>query len=273
MTLTIRRGYIDSRYGQLHYREAVPANSTARPLLLLHQNPSSSFEYEPLIAAMATDRRVIALDTPGYGNSDGPDHALSMAGYAEALAEALPQLGLADETGCDVYGFHTGALLAVEMAIALPSMFRHVAVTGLPMRDAAECVERLAQARNAPALDEAGSVAMGMAQGLWDYVVAARSPGIALERAGRLWVDKLRPLDRSSWAYVGVWSYDYAARLPLVTQPVLLVQHAEPIAAQALAAVRLFPDHHIAQLPQFQRDLLDIPDGIAALAGLLRSFF
>jgi pimeloyl-ACP methyl ester carboxylesterase len=222
---------------------------------------------------MATDRRVIALDTPGYGNSDGPDHPLAISGYAEALAEALPQLGLADALGCDVYGFHTGALLAAELAIAAPAVVRHIAVTGLPMRDAADCAERLEQARNAPLLDEAGTVAMGMAQGLWDYVVAARSPDIALERAGRLWVDKLRPLDRSSWAYVGVWSYDYAARLPLVTQPVLLVQHAEPIAAQALAAVRLFPEHHIAQLPQFQRDLLDIPDGITALAGLLRSFF
>jgi pimeloyl-ACP methyl ester carboxylesterase len=273
MTLPIRRGYLDGRYGQLHYRHAAPAEPSARPLVLLHQNPSSSFEYEPLIAAMATDRRVIALDTPGYGESDGPDQPLSMAGYAAALAEALPSLGLADGAGCDLYGFHTGSLLAAEVAIAAPATVRHVAVTGLPMRSVAERAERLDHALHAAPLDEAGTVALGMAHDLWAFIVAARSPGIALERAGRVWVDKLRPLDRASWAYVGVWSYDYEARLPLVTQPVLLIQHAETISEQAVSAVRMFSIHEIARLPQFHRDLLDIPEGITALAGLLRSFF
>lgn len=273
MTIQIRRGYVDGRYGQIHYREAGPNHPSRRPLVLLHQNPSSSFEYEPLITAMAFDRRVIALDTPGYGQSDGPDAPLSMTGYADALAEALPKLGLTDEAGCDLYGFHTGALLTLEVAILAPATVRHAAVTGLPMRSPEECADLLAKAKNPPPLDEEGTVALSMAQRLWDYIVKPRERVIPLSRAGRVWIDKLRPLDRSSWAYVGVWSYDYAARLPQVTQPVLLVQHAEAIAEPSKAAVRMIRAHKIIDLPQFDRDLLELPDGVAALAENLRAFF
>jgi pimeloyl-ACP methyl ester carboxylesterase len=55
----------------MHYRQAGPHDASAPTLILLHQNPSSSYEYEALIAATAADRRVIAFDTPGYG-SRGP---------------------------------------------------------------------------------------------------------------------------------------------------------------------------------------------------------
>lgn len=272
MTAIIRRHYLDSQYGQLHYREAAPRQPTARPLVLLHQNPSSSFEYEPLIRAMATDRRVIALDTPGYGNSDGPDAPLSMEGYAEPLAEALPALGLSDGAGCDVYGYHTGALLALEVAIAAPATVRHAVVTGLPMRPSEERAALLEKARNAPPLDEDGTMALGMARDLWAYIVTPRADGVPLPRIARVWVDKLRALDRSSWAYVGVWSYDYDARLPLVTQPVLLAQHAEAIAEYSKAAMRLLADGHVVELSRFHRDLLELPEAIAALAECMRDF-
>ena len=82
----------------------------------------------------------------------------------------------------------------------------------------------------------------------------------------------IRALDRSSWAYVGVWSYDYDARLPLVTQPVLLAQHAEAIAEYSKAAMRLLADGHVVELSRFHRDLLELPEAIAALAECMRDF-
>ena len=50
--------------------------------------PSSIAEYERLIETMATDRTVVALDTPGYGMSDSPPAPLSIADYAACLIEA-----------------------------------------------------------------------------------------------------------------------------------------------------------------------------------------
>lgn len=265
----IRRGYVASRYGQLHYREAAPAETRARPLILLHQNPGSSFEYEPLIQAMATDRRVIAFDTPGYGMSDGADHPLSLADCAASFASALAPLGVGQ---CDAFGFHTGALLAVEFALAAPDAVRHLVVSGLPMRDADERAERLAAALNAPSIDEAGAVPLKQARELWDYIVGARTAGVPLDRAALVWIDKLRALDRSSWAYIGVWSYDYAARLPLVRQPTLLLQVDEAIADVSKAATRLIPDHRIVELNDLHRDIFDLPEAIEALGHKMRAF-
>lgn len=271
MSIAIKRAYAEGRYGQIHYRHAGEPGDDA-PVLLLHQNPSSSFEYEPLMRELAKDRQVIALDTPGYGMSDAPPEPLSMADYTAALADALPEVGLPDSRAFDVYGFHTGALLAMEMALLLPDQVRQVAVTGLPMRTDEERAELLAKAKNAPALDESGDIALTMGRGLWDYVVGARKPGLSLDRYGALWMDKFRALDRSSWAYVGVWSYDFE-RLGGVTQPAMLIQPAESLRDVSIEAIRLVPNHVIAELPDLDRDVLDLPEGVTAIASAMRDFF
>lgn len=271
---SVRRGYVDGRYGQVHYRHAAAPGASRRPLVLLHQTPASSFEYEPLIAAMATDRHVVAFDTPGYGMSDAPPAALSMAAYAEALVEAAAHLGLTGDTGCDVFGVHTGALLAIEFALAAPDSIRHVACSGIPMRNAAERADRLQAAHDATdALDEAGTGALALAAPLWDFIVAQRTPGVPLRRAAQLWVDKLAPIDRASWAYQGVWRYDYAARLPLIRQPFLLLQPPEEIAAQSRAAAVLVSDARIVEMAGFPRDSLELPHSLDQIGSALRRFF
>lgn len=272
MSLAIRKRYVDGPYGQLHLREAGEKSGKNRPVLLLHQNPSSSFEYEPLLRELAKDRRVIALDTPGYGNSDGPPEPLSMEGYATAMAQSLEAVGLGKDNPFDVYGFHTGSLLAIEMALARPDAVRQIALTGIPMRSAAERAELLAKAKQPLVLDEQGTVAVNQAKQLWDYVVAQRTPGIPLAHQAALWIDKFRAFDKSSWAYVGVWGYDYE-RLKRVTQPALLIQPDEAINDVSLAASRLIPDSTVAQLPQFKRDVLDIPEAVSAIADAMRDFF
>lgn len=272
MSIVIRKRYVDGPYGQLHLREAGEAHGNNRPVLLLHQNPSSSFEYEPLIRELAKDRRVVAFDTPGYGNSDGPPEPLSMEGYASAMAQSLDAVGLGKENSFDVYGFHTGSLLAIEMALARPDAVRQIALTGIPMRSAAERAELLAKARQPLVLDEQGTVAINQARQLWDYVVASRTPGIPLAHQAALWVDKFRAFDKSSWAYVGVWGYDYE-RLKRVSCPALLIQPDEAINDVSLAASRLIPNSTVIQLPQFKRDVLDIPDAVSAIAAAMRDFF
>ena len=271
MNNTITKGYVSGKYGQLHYRVAGEDGAHA-PILLLHQNPSSSFEYEPLIRELAKDRRIVALDTPGYGMSDAPPEPLSMEGYVAAMTQSLDAVGLGQDTLFDVYGFHTGALLAVEMALALPGRVRQLAVTGLPMRSSEERAALLEKAKNAPVLDEAGEVAISMGRGLWDYVVGARKPGLPLERYGALWMDKYRALEKSSWAYVGVWSYDYE-RMRRVIQPALLIQPNETIRDVSIEAIRLVPNHTIIEFPELERDVLDLPVGVSSIAAAMRDFF
>lgn len=265
--MTIQRAYTTCRHGQMHYRTA-GADSGKPVLILLHQNPSSSFEYEALIEACAADRRVIAFDTPGYGMSDAPPAPPGIAGYAAAFSDALDALGLQGPLDC--YGFHTGTLHTIELALLRPDLIGRIALTGIPMYPRENAEAKLTEARNYPQPDEAGTSTKALLDNLWTYVVVNRDPRVPLDKAVWNFADKARVLHRFTWAYQGVWSYDYSS-LPRVTQPALLLQPEEDIAAISREAARLMQDCRIVDLPDLDRDIFDVaPERIA---DELRTFF
>jgi pimeloyl-ACP methyl ester carboxylesterase len=265
----MRRAYTQCRFGQLHYVTA--GGGTGKPVLvLLHQNPSTILEYRFLIEAMSADRIVIAFDTPGYGMSDPPPEALSIADYAAAFEDGLEALGVGGPI--DVYGFHTGTYLSVELALANPARVGRLALTGIPCRTPAERAERLASARATPPPTEDGAEIIDRLRGLWDFCVTQRHPGIPIRRAAELFADRAKPLDRYWWAYNGVWSYDPETRLPLVTQPVLLAQPNEAITPQSLEAIGMFPNATVTMLPNLTRDIFEPEAGLGELVRALRAF-
>jgi len=265
--MSITRAYTTCRYGQLHYRTAGEAGDHP-VLVMLHQNPSSSWEYEPLVEAMGRDRRVIAFDTPGHGMSDAPPAPLSIAAYAQAFVDGIRALGI---TGpIDLYGFHTGSLLAVELALALPDQVRRMGLTGVPMYPADARAQKLREAEEFPMPDEDGTVILDLLTRLWVYVVKARDPRQSLPRAIQHFADKAAILDRFTWAYRGVWSYDFE-RLRALTCPVLLLQPHEALREPSLAAAALISDIIVRDMPHLDRDIFDIaPED---LARELRDFF
>jgi pimeloyl-ACP methyl ester carboxylesterase len=258
----MQRTYVNCRYGQLHLRAAGPA---IRPLVLLHQTPSSSAEFLAFAELLATDRRVIAFDTPGHGMSDSPPAPLSMADYAAAFADGLEALGSAQTY--DVLGCHTGAYLAAELAIARPDLIGRLILCGLAFRPAAERAERLA-AVPLPVLEEAAMREFLLAQ--WQYVVAERDQAMPLERALAIFADRIRPWERAAWPYQGVWRYDAEARFGLITQPVLVLQPHEPLFPHWRDPVARLVDVRIIEFPHLHRDVFDA--GATELARAIREW-
>ncbi|WP_310532297.1 alpha/beta fold hydrolase [Novosphingobium sp.] len=258
--MSIQRAYTTCRYGQMHYRTA-GADSGKPVLVLLHQNPSSSYEYEALITACAADRRVIAFDTPGYGMSDAPPAPPGIPGYAAAFSDALDALGLTGPVDC--YGFHTGTLHTIELALLRPDLIGRIALTGVPMYPSESRAGKLAEALGYPEPDEDGEVIKALLANLWTYVVTNRDPAVPMSKAVWNFSDKAKVLHRFTWAYMGVWDYDYS-RLPEVSQPALLLQPEEDIAGVSRAAAALLPNCKIVDLPDLNRDIFDLaPDRIA----------
>lgn len=258
----ITRGYTDCRFGQMHYRTAGLEDTNVPPLVLLHQNPASSFEYEPLIALMAADRRVIAFDTPGYGMSDSPPSPPGLAAYAASFGDALDAMKVAGPV--DLYGFHTGTLLCIELALLRPERVRRLGLTGIPMLPAEEREAQLQAALNQPEPDEDGDVVRALHEKFWTYVVRNRDPRVPLDKAVRNFADKARVLHRFTWAYQGVWSYDYD-RLKDMAKPAVLIQPDEDLAAVSIAAASLMPDCDVRELPDLRDDIFDVaPKQIAA---------
>jgi pimeloyl-ACP methyl ester carboxylesterase len=68
--MTSTRHFIDVRnpdgtHRRVHYRRA----GSGPPVVLVHQSPRSSAEYEALIAEWAAHFTCLAPDTPGFGES------------------------------------------------------------------------------------------------------------------------------------------------------------------------------------------------------------
>lgn len=270
----IRRAYVDCRFGQLHFHAAEPeTHAIAAPtLVLLHQNPSSSVEYRALIEDMAQDRRVYAFDTPGYGMSDRPDAPQSMTSYACAIADGIRALGLTDAGPIDLYGFHTGTLLAIELAADLGDRVGRLALTGIPLMNEEDRIARLEKVRAVKPPSEDGAAIFERLRWLWGFTVTERHPGVPIERAAEIFAERAKPLHRYAWAYEGVWTYPVAERLPHVRHPVLVVQPDEMLTAHSRKAAELIPQAQYVSLPDLNRDIFEPGAGLGELTRVLRQF-
>jgi pimeloyl-ACP methyl ester carboxylesterase len=64
------------------------------PLLVLHGFPTSSFDFAAVLDGLRAGRRVLLFDMLGYGLSDKPDQAYTMALQADVAAAFVAALGL-----------------------------------------------------------------------------------------------------------------------------------------------------------------------------------
>jgi len=71
-----------------------PVASVEEPVLVLHGFPTSSYDFHFVIDSLAAKRRVLALDMLGYGLSDKPDVAYTMALQADIVAAFVADAGV-----------------------------------------------------------------------------------------------------------------------------------------------------------------------------------
>jgi pimeloyl-ACP methyl ester carboxylesterase len=131
MELLIDRGFIRVEEGLVHYRSCGEATAEDLPLYMIHASPASSLLLENLMLELGDSRKIYAPDTLGNGDSapqgtDEPD----MAYLADSVRRVFDTLGI---DKADVYGSHTGAHIACELAIAAPDRVNRIIFDGIAM--------------------------------------------------------------------------------------------------------------------------------------------
>lgn len=208
----IRKAYVDTSAGQVHYRTA---GSGGTPIALLQQTASSSQMYLRLMELLADDFVMFAFDTPGFGGSFDPVRQPTMLEYTGWIREAIDALGI---DAFHVFGHHTGGCIGVELAVALPQRVASLMVCG-PIPLTAE--ERLEFSRHfgkpmAPTPDGAYLLET------WEYLRGLGADrDLALHH--REVVDTLRAWQGRSMAYSAVWSQDWTAAFERADCPILLM--------------------------------------------------
>lgn len=129
-TASLRRMYVDCRFGQLHLTTAFPPSGgfdELTALLFLHPEGGTGADFNACAIQLGVDRSVYAPDMPGSGASDGPAGRMTVANQAAAVADLLDQLRL---RAVDLVGCGRGALIAFELAALRPREIRRMVYTG-----------------------------------------------------------------------------------------------------------------------------------------------
>ena len=125
MSKKIKRAFLDTEDGQILYR----IGGEGEPLLFLHMNPRSSDEFRELMPILARNRRVIAMDLMGFGDSDKPPRMYTIADYAKTVIALLDEL---DIKKTSILGNHTGAFVAGEVVAAYPDRVDKLVLGNVP---------------------------------------------------------------------------------------------------------------------------------------------
>ena len=252
------RGYVDSDWGQIHYRSAGHDGPVA---VFFHESPLSSVAYDTALPHLGQSLRAVALDTPGYGQSDPPpSDGFEIPDYAGALLKAIDGLGIERFA---VAGVHTGASLALEVGLQAGSDRVTCAVlTGVPLMSEERRREFMSSwsPPMGPAADGSHlQWAWERYQRIWGNDSSASILDVGVTQI-------LNVLERYQWAYNAAFRYDPEPRLPHLACPTLLLDAEHDIFAdQDEPAAALLPDARIEIVPGLRGQLpIRVPEIYAA---------
>ena len=110
---------------------AAAAAADSEPIIFIHGLSGCWQNWLENLPHFARDRRVIAVDLPGFGHSEMPADEISMSGYADAIDALMTELG-ADTA--QIVGNSMGGFIGAELAIKHPARVERlvlVAAAGL----------------------------------------------------------------------------------------------------------------------------------------------
>ena len=261
MRLTHKKGYADGPFGQLHYMTA----GSGKPLVMTHQSPDSMVQFEPVLGLLAEQGiQAIAVDIPGYGMSDRPDHPPTIAEYAQMVPAILDHFGLAK---ANLLGHHTGALIMTEAALLYPDRTEKLVMNGpLPLTD-----EEREFFKGAMAVEKTWSPKWDgshLAE-QWSFRFNAMPEWTNLAAFNAHFVHGLLAGDKVYYAHDAVFDYDHDEAIKKVQCPTLILANTgDAIYAQSRRAAEMRPDFAYAELEGGSIDIIDEqPDAWAKAVG------
>lgn len=273
--IPIRRGFVDLAHGQMHYRQA---GTSGEALLILHASPGSSRQQVRLIEDFAGAARVFAPDTPGNGDSvplfDGEPTVAQLAAATLAFLDAK---GL---ERVRVYGSHTGAAIAAEMAILAPDRVSALVLDGVSLMQGEELAEVLKRYALPFEPDLDGAYLMRLFQFCRDQFLFF--PWYNRTRAGRRDSGLGSAADLHAWItevmkasttyhhnYRAAFKWPADERLPLVSCPTLVMAASnDPLRDSSVSLADLLHAGSFAELPR-----LDAPEFRSSRKAAMDRFF
>jgi pimeloyl-ACP methyl ester carboxylesterase len=112
--------FVSTSVGRVFVHRAGAPRPGATPLVLVHGFMLSHHSFQPVVRALAAEREVIAVDLPGFGESDRPppsSYGYDAAAFADTVTEVLERL---DVGRVALLGHSMGGGVALRLAARWP---------------------------------------------------------------------------------------------------------------------------------------------------------
>ena len=284
----MKRGYANTREGQVHYTEA----GTGPSLFMLHPSPQSARVYWRLMPCLATQFRVVTPDTLGFGYSDPIPNGITMPRLAGSVSEIMDALQI---ESAHIFGFHTGNKIAAALASDMPERTERLILCGQTHSLIADQESRIAafgpitdryfDAENAEKETESDAGAheqwaMEMfadISRLWFDKRAAEEFGYTENLrhylSGRI-IDLLQAKPSATAIYDANFNFDFEAVLRRVSAPTLIIEVAstaeEHLGRQADRLAGLMLNAKAATIEEGDREVLEMR--VDEVLGLILEF-
>lgn len=241
------------------------AGSGGTPMILIHGLADEADTWRHVFLPLAQKQRVIALDLPGFGRSDRPRRAYTLAFYAQTVAGLIEALGLQRAT---LIGSSLGGATAQRLALARPHLVEQLALIGGGLPTTAGLPPAALWIFLTPGVGEGAYTGLRASQDqayetLRPYyrdldALPEEDRAFLRERVwARVWSDGQRRAFLSTLRWLSIEralrAPDFYARLPHLHTPTHLIWGEQdvispPAAGAALAA--LLPDATLTRIPE-----------------------
>lgn len=245
----VRRGYVDTRFGQVHYRSFGEPSETNNPILLLHLSPNSGQVFSDFLPIIGEDRFVIAPDYPGYGMSEQIEGEQKITDYARAMLDVSEALNL--KGPIDLLGYHTGTAVALEMALQDNNKIGRLILIAVPVLTD----EERATGAALPTIefDTLGEFAQKEWQTSWKW----RGPGQSKESVYATFSEKMRPNARKLRASA-ILAYDIKPALKNVDKNTLVIRVGDDLWEATKRVKSIRPDFEFLELQEYGHGLFHV---------------
>ncbi|HXG85923.1 MAG TPA: alpha/beta fold hydrolase [Pyrinomonadaceae bacterium] len=194
------------------YTEA-GGNTENLPLVFLHGVGSDKSVWDFQLRELSKNRRGVAFDYPGYGESDLPENDLTREKIAAYIFGAMDALQIEKARVC---GLSMGGVIALEMFAQNSNRIASLILANTFARhpNSAEIAERSINFVKNNSMRE-------FAEQRVDFLLA---PGTS-KQIRRQVVETMARIDKKSyrWASIAVWTADYIDLLPKINVPALVI--------------------------------------------------
>lgn len=256
-------------------RLAVQESGTGEPLVLVHGIATDRHIWDQMVPMLASSRRVVTLDMPGFGESQPVDEGFELEGVAERIARGLAGRGLRGPI--DLVGHSLGGGVAITLAALRPRLIgRLILVAPAGMRPFPAPISRLL-ASSADAALSARRRAVSLTEVAWGRrlllaMTAADGAGLPPTLARQM-IEASSTAQRTEAALATITSSDLRPVLARVAAPLGVIwgEADRTVPLRALDEVtKSRPDARVIRLPDAGHvPMVEQPEAFAGALELL----